>query len=585
MKGWGIMIFETEQERALHLAMLDKRGVCYDDTEHLLQEEYQTRGWHSSLGDGVRHTVRESLEYAAALLDGGRAADCARARDIIARAVALQDTDPHSNTYGLWPYFPEEDLSEMTDPDWNWADFCAKFLLQALIDHRETLGTELAHKAEQACQMACACIMRRNMELHYTNVVVMDCYVTIVTGQLTNHAELLAYGRKKLHELLCFTVAMGGFYEYNSPTYSMVAADDMALLVRHAQDEQTKADAVALNRLLWDMISYHYHPQLAVWTGPNARRYRDFPTEDERTRLAMAAFGKLPQEAGCMTFRTRLSCGTAFQDRFTTLHPGFFRHRNMRGFTYPFYAFPQVVSQFIAPNYTVGSFNRSEFWDQIRPLIGYCGTKDALICFRMQFLHDFYDFSSANIHCVQEQDVVLGQCNITSDRGDRHVCLDTITNGQLEASDLRIRFSLSGAISDIQAEPSDHAITFHCNGIRICLAFCHAAFAQEQIQYTVSQTDDRISFDVVLYHGPKTVFRYADIPDAVAAFTLNIGPQAQPVAAKSEWIDDCLHTECTAYGRRLAVTCKRGIVPFVQNHSASQQWVDGVLLEEIADAP
>ena len=37
---------------------------------------------------------------------------------IIGKVLSLQDTDPSSKTYGIWPWLLEEPLEQMSPPDW-----------------------------------------------------------------------------------------------------------------------------------------------------------------------------------------------------------------------------------------------------------------------------------------------------------------------------------------------------------------------------------------------------------------------------------------------------------------------------------
>ncbi len=83
------------------------------------------------------HPARTALDYTLALLRSDEATYHRRAADVIASVLTLQDTDPVSATYGIWPWLAEECLAEMSPPDWNWADFCGMRL--ALADHTDKL--------------------------------------------------------------------------------------------------------------------------------------------------------------------------------------------------------------------------------------------------------------------------------------------------------------------------------------------------------------------------------------------------------------------------------------------------------------
>ena len=49
------------------------------------------------------------------------------------RVCDVQDTREDSRTFGVWPYYLEEDLDSMIAPDYNWANFVGRDLLAVCI--------------------------------------------------------------------------------------------------------------------------------------------------------------------------------------------------------------------------------------------------------------------------------------------------------------------------------------------------------------------------------------------------------------------------------------------------------------------
>ena len=77
-------MFQSESEKTLHLKLLDNYIKKYDENVHLLQEECLSRGYHTKMSTGdIVHPTRDSLEFALALLDGGRERDIKIALDIL----------------------------------------------------------------------------------------------------------------------------------------------------------------------------------------------------------------------------------------------------------------------------------------------------------------------------------------------------------------------------------------------------------------------------------------------------------------------------------------------------------------------
>jgi hypothetical protein len=57
----------------------------------------------------------------------------------------------------------------------------------------------------------------------YTNIAIMGGGVCAAAGEMLGEAGLLDYGRRRLQRMVEHTAYHGGFNEYNSPTYTMVA--------------------------------------------------------------------------------------------------------------------------------------------------------------------------------------------------------------------------------------------------------------------------------------------------------------------------------------------------------------------------
>ncbi|HEU5089360.1 MAG TPA: hypothetical protein VFT99_18015, partial [Roseiflexaceae bacterium] len=124
---------------------------AYHPGRHMLGQTWNGPGYHTRIPNGTwAHPTRETLDYALALLASGQPADVARAADILDAVLALQDADPTSRTYGIWPWLAEEPLAEMAPPDWNWADFCGARLAQILADYGALLPDTLRAATQSA---------------------------------------------------------------------------------------------------------------------------------------------------------------------------------------------------------------------------------------------------------------------------------------------------------------------------------------------------------------------------------------------------------------------------------------------------
>ena len=69
-------------------------------------------------------------------------------------------------------------------------------------------------------------IFRRNVQPDYTNIAVMGAVVCAAAGEILDAAWLLDYGRRRLAACVAHTEYHGGFNEFNSPTYTVVAVQE-----------------------------------------------------------------------------------------------------------------------------------------------------------------------------------------------------------------------------------------------------------------------------------------------------------------------------------------------------------------------
>ncbi|NJO03151.1 MAG: hypothetical protein HC880_17040 [Bacteroidia bacterium] len=170
------------------------------------------------------------------LLNSGQPHYQQRAFEVLATILAHQDTNPQRNTYGIWPYHLEEPLEKMITPDWNWADFIGVQLLDVYLNHREALPTQLREQVKEAIIHAARSIQKRDVQPGYTNIALMGAYVSYLTGYLFDLPDIQDYAEMRLKRFYDYTVRLGGFAEYNSPTYTRVALDELARMQQHILD-------------------------------------------------------------------------------------------------------------------------------------------------------------------------------------------------------------------------------------------------------------------------------------------------------------------------------------------------------------
>lgn len=571
------------------MELLEEYDSRYDERLHLLGEACRSRGYHTALESGTWvHSMERSLLYAAGLMDSGEKERIERACDIVKEALKHQDQRPDSETFGIWPYFYEEPLEKMAPPDYNSADFCCKMLLQILLDHRGELEETLALQAEQACVCGCQSIIRRDVPVQYTNIAVMDCYVSVMTGLLCERKDLYDYGLEKLQRFWTFTKSNGGFLEYNSPNYTLLTARDLSLFKNQVKEKALSALLDELLDFTWDSISAHFYAPCGQWMGPNARCYEDFLTDENLTDLEIATgnIGRFTSnfKINLFTYRNRLCCPEKYRKRFAESQSGFFQTLNARGFLYPYFSPAQTSSCFVTEEYALGTFNRSEFWNQIRPLKAFLGEKKT--CLRLQVLHDGYDFASAMLHCVQYENRVLGIVNFSDDRGDTHVNLDRIREKKISAGDLRIRFGIYGQLDGIGVKEREDGAEFALGTVGARVQILTAAFGEEKVVCESGRMQDCIFYDVILYHGKKKEIDLARLSMAACGFFWQFGrTEEENIAFRVRQQGRNLIIDAAAGSGEfpdMRVEAAGRPVPFLENAAGDGQYLGGERLEDCA---
>jgi hypothetical protein len=384
--------------------LINATRPTFDSVESMLKVPFSSPGYHTTLTGGTVHPTRESLWYAVALLDTEGKDDCADAMNIFEKVLTLQDIDSDSRTYGIWPWFLEEPLSQMSPPDWNWADFCGSQLLEAMLTHRHCFPREIADKMDAAIIHAANSIVRRNVGPDYTNIAIMGGFVTLVAAELYDIESLHRYALDRLRKLHAYTRDQGGFSEYNSPTYTVVALHELARLLAYTQNSEAREIAEDLYQRAWEEIACHFHVPSQQWAGPHSRTYSTFLSSTIQNLIRSS---------------TSQLCG---EERKLSLGDHRLQHRCPEYLRNFFVELPEarterkcflkqeidvVGTTYLGQDFSLGSINHGEFWNQRRALLAYWGLPESPKYLHARFLHDGYDFSSARISSVQQEGRVL----------------------------------------------------------------------------------------------------------------------------------------------------------------------------------
>lgn len=573
----------NEKELNKHRQALLEYDEKFDEEKNLVKGTVGEHAYHTKLAGRKVHDLRASLSYAAALLYGEIKEDIPKAEKIIKRILELQDTDPKSNTFGLWSYFEEEPLEEMDAPDRNWADFLGKLLIEILYVHKDKLDRDLIKLIESGTRYACEAIMRRNEGVQYTNVAFTDTLVTIAAGEFLKVEKYINYGKDKLERFIAFERNNGGVFEYNSPCYTPLVTRDAATFLKLVKDENARKNAELVNDIAWKMIAEHFRADMCQLAGPQSRAYNDYLTEEFLYNIELACDGKVTfdceKKFGIETFWQKPFCPLKYRGYFKGIQkPESSEKLIMKGFNYPYFAFSQIAATYHSDNYVLGTYNREELWNQRRPLLGYIRGEGKPSCFRVRCLHEGYDFSSAVLHTVQEKSSVLGCVNFSNNRGDTHIGLDSASDAEYES--LKVDFELIGDSDKISFSSDGASAKMSADGVDINIKVIAAKFGDFKINYNIEKFEDKIVFSAVLYSGKKRKINLKELEAAYVCFILDFGELSS--CCKFKESDNYIEAECTSLGKQLKIEACKRVLKFMDNMYDDRQWKDGKRYEDIA---
>ena len=527
-------LFSSPRQKAGFLKALSKQDARYDPAEKMIRRPFSSPGYHTTLKGGYVHPPRDSLNYAVALLDSGEPDRLKRAQNILRKVISLQDQNPESRTYGIWSWFAEEPLDKMSPPDWNWADFCGTQLLQVAHDHMHRLLDELQQQVRDSIVHAAYSIKRRNVGPGYTNIAIMGTYVTLTAGELFGVGELTDYGKKRLKRFYDYTFEQGSFREYNSPTYTVVAIKELSRMLRHVKDPASQKLLRELNRFAWYHLVRHFHPPSRQWAGPHSRCYATILRDSTLAFIQRATNNRvnfLPENQTIESLdaqRIGAECPKVFLRYFTDLPEP---RLEVETFTRnPGDKHDIIGTTYLHPDYTLGSVNIGDLWNQRRPLLAYWNTDAGVVAMRLRCLHDGYDYSSASVFTIQNKSDVLGAVVFATDRGDTHISLDRLKNATIKAKDLRIRLQFEGLLAGMKLPSNsalNHPIRFSSGPVICDFQIAHAVFGDYPVKTETGRDGNTAWLDVILYNGAEKDINFAEISDAAVIFTLSLNAQGE----------------------------------------------------------
>ncbi len=510
------------QQEAL-IYELQQREADYDTAVHLLRKYIPPTAnhYHTNLIDTTAHPFRELTYYAADLMDSGLPEYQQRAFDIFRTVIAHQDQDSTHDTYGIWSYHLEEMLPQMNTPDWNWADFIAVPMLETYMKHHAALPPALRQSMEEAIIHASRSIERRDVKPGYTNIAIMGTLATHLSAHLFDLPDLKEYAAMRLRRFYDYTTELQGFAEYNSPTYTRVALDELCRMQQYILDEEARQMIDFCYLAGWEVLATHFHPPSGQLAGPHSRSYSTLLRKGFYDFLYGASQDQIDYQQAQLPvdyYKLQHRMPESLVHKFRRLPAA-----RVERTTFSTGDNPVVGYTYLHPQYCISSVNRSTTWQQRRPLVAYWGTPEQPRYLQPKLLHDGVEFAAGNIFSTQVGNAVLTTLNFATDGGDYHISIDRLPDGVFRARDLRLRFELGGAPLLDSLTVDGRAITLRDGEVQLDIKLLQTLFDRQETQEIETGYDEgRCWVEVVLYAGEEKAFDLKEMSQAALSWTTRL---------------------------------------------------------------
>jgi hypothetical protein len=523
-------VSENIQYSAVKLSKEEKNALTktvegvhpnYDPIERMVLTTLNGYNYHTDATSGRLHQLRGSFSYALDLLDLGDKQYEQRAFDILEKCISLQDTLSGSKTKGIWGYYLEEPLAtKKSPPDFNWADFNGATLLEVWMGHHAKIPERMKPIIQRSLILAAQSIEKRNITMSYTNIAIMGTYVTYMVGHIFDDANLKAYSTDRLKRFYNHTLEKGGFTEYNSPTYTIIAIDELSRMKEHIIEPNAKQMIDKLYYTGWETIAKHYHTPTGQWLGPHSRAYNSTLQNSFYDLINRASKGAIELKPNLTFTYSRLKHSIP-KDLYPYFQSGKYPKTQKEVFEL---VEPKIEgTSFMTPQYALATASRSSMWNQRRPFLAYWGTVQQPKYLQVRFLHDNYDFSSASFYSQQKDNKVLAAINLNLGGGDKHISIDRMTTGKFKAKDLRIRFEFGKQTSEILPKKNDQAIEANVDGLKMSVQLYKTVFDKYEGHWEKGFDKNGAWWDYVIYNGAEVEFDLNTIKEAAWGFTFSIG--------------------------------------------------------------
>ena len=520
--------------------LLKNADEIYDSKEHLLYMPITRKPYLSKIKEDKAHHILESAEYALYLFACEK--DKIKANSILSAVFSNQIVDRQSALLGYWNYYSEEKIETIDVFNAERNDRIgieqngkiAVVLMQIIKYYSSSLSDELLKSIYDRLLTTIFTFMTDYDEKDMTTVMSF-VYSLFCFGEMYGNTSCIEYGTEILKSLYDATVFNDSFYEFIDLSNFIYTSELISVILRDVKTEQCISYCNYLYIKLWENISKQYHAATGQFAGPISMTDSDFIEKELRNFLLLATGEKTYDEN---QYSYLSACPLKYRQNFIKRNVDIFEQKLISsGLLFPYFRPSVVATTYMQPKYSIGTFNRELFWRKRKPIIGYFGNEKNNYCFKVDVLHNFFPFASGALHSVQYRGYALGHITFLTDRGDKHIDLDG-PSACVEASDLRIRFSVNGDIGKLKISQEENGIKIVYGDIVLNYCVSYVDFDGYETQICQSGTKDTYYFDIVIYSGNKRKINFDKMKKAIACFDILISSNNREKIGVINKVDD-----------------------------------------------
>lgn len=231
---------------------------------------------------GCRELFTSMLAYAEARTNLTRVAE------LLTLAEGMQNRDPAHRAYGNFRWYSRD--AEVQD--YNAVDFCMQHGALLWRFHRDALDPATRERLLALLTLGLQGLVNHQPRTTYTNIALLNASDLILLGEALGDAKAVAEGERRL-TLFIKTLWEEGVHEYDSPTYTGVDVESLALVESLAGKAEARDLARTLLAVFWRDIALNWFAPGQRLAGTHSRTY-DYVYGFGELDQALTASGWLP---------------------------------------------------------------------------------------------------------------------------------------------------------------------------------------------------------------------------------------------------------------------------------------------------